>query len=140
MAKNKNITVDVTVQAPVAKTWKYLTEPEHITQWNNASDDWHTPSATNDLREGGKFTCRMEAKDGSAGFDFGGTYSKVIPLKHIAYTMDDGRTVMVQFEDRGGETHITEAFDAESENPVEMQREGWQAILDNFKKYTESHI
>lgn len=131
------ITVETTVHAPAAKVWTCWTESTHIMQWNNASDDWHTPTATNDLREGGTFTCGMEAKDGSMGFDFGGTYSKVVPHEHIAYTMGDGRKVTVQFEDKGGETHITETFEAESQNSVDMQRGGWQAILDNFKKYTE---
>ncbi len=132
------ITVETTVDAPVEKGWEFWTAPEHIMQWNNASDDWHTPSATNDLREGGVFTARMEAKDGSAGFDFGGTYTKVLEHKQIEYTMDDGRKVSVQFDGHGGHTHVTESFDPESENSIEMQREGWQAILDNFKKYTES--
>lgn len=138
MSEKPLITVETTVNAPVETVWSYWTEPEHITQWNSASDDWHTPRATNDLREGGMFTCRMEAKDGSAGFDFGGTYTKVLDCRQIDYTMDDGRTVSITFEQQDGHTHITESFDAESENPLEMQRQGWQAILDRFKAYVES--
>lgn len=131
--------METTVNAPIEKVWECWTTPEHIMQWNNASDDWHTPSATNDLREGGTFTCRMEAKDGSAGFDFGGKYTKVLEHKHIDYTMDDGRKVSITFDEHDGHTHITESFDPESENSVEVQQQGWQSILDNFKKYTESH-
>ncbi len=108
-------------------------------QWNNASDDWHTPKATNDLRVGGAFASRMEAKDGSVGFDFGGTYTKVMPHALIAYVMDDDRAVSVIFEQRGKATQITETFEAEKTNSAEMQRQGWQAILDNFKKYAETH-
>ncbi len=111
---------------------------EHIIHWNNASDDWHTPKAENDLREGGTFTSRMEAKDGSMGFDFGGTYTKVVLNKTIEYAMSDGRKVSIVFDSRGGHTHITETFDPESENSREMQQQGWQAIIDNFKKYAES--
>ncbi len=133
------ITVETTVNAPLDTVWNFWTTPEHIMQWNSASDDWHTPSATNDLREGGSFTARMEAKDGSMGFDFGGTYTKVLGQKQIDYTIGDGRKVSVMFEEKDGGTHITESFDAESENPVEMQRGGWQSILENFKKYTEAH-
>jgi uncharacterized protein YndB with AHSA1/START domain len=132
------ITVETTVNTPVATVWKYWSEPEHIKQWNNASDDWHTPSATNDLRDGGSFTARMEAKDGSFGFDFGGTYSKVVGHKEISYTMGDGRKVTVLFKEKDGHTHITETFDPECENAPEVQKQGWQSILDNFKKYAES--
>ncbi len=132
------ITVETTVDAPVEKVWECWNTPEHVMQWNNASDDWHTPSGTNDLRAGGEFVYRMEAKDKSFGFDFGGTYTKVEEHKEIAYTMGDGRKVRVQFEGDGERTHITESFDAESENSEELQRQGWQAIIDNFKKYTES--
>lgn len=138
-SQNSPITVTTTVNAPIQKVWNYWATPEHIMQWNSASPDWHTPSATVDLREGGTFTARMEAKDGSVGFDFGGTYTKVIDGKEIGYTMGDDRKVLVTFEETDGATHITETFDPESENPIEMQRGGWQAILDNFKTYTESH-
>lgn len=139
MADTSPITVETTVQAPIETTWRLWTEPGHITRWNNASDDWHTPRATVDLREGGRFMSRMEARDGSAGFDFGGTYTTVIPHEKLAYTMDDGRTVSVSFEDRQGATYIIETFDPETTNPREVQRQGWQAILDNFRTYAESH-
>jgi uncharacterized protein YndB with AHSA1/START domain len=139
MSDKTVITVETTVDAPIETVWECWTAPEHIMQWNNASDDWHTPSATNDLRDGGEFTARMEAKDGSVGFDFGGTYTKVIEHKQIDYTMGDGRKVSVTFDSHGGHAHITEKFDAESENSVEMQQQGWQAILDNCKKHVESH-
>ncbi len=108
-------------------------------KWNSASDDWHTPRAESDLHEGGTFSSRMEAKDGSTGFDFGGTYTKVVPNKQLAYVMSDGRKVSIDFVEQDGKTHITETFDAETENPIDMQRDGWQSILNNFKKYTESH-
>lgn len=133
------ITVEATVNAPVEKVWNYWNTPEHITQWNNASDDWHTPRSENDLRVGGKFNARMEAKDGSFGFDFGGVYDDVREHKHIAYTLGDERKVTVTFAANGNQTKVTETFEAESQNPVEMQRGGWQAILDNFKTYTEGH-
>ena len=133
------LTVETTVAAPVEKVWDYWTKPEHITKWNNASDDWHTPRATNDLRTGGTFTARMEAKDGSFGFDFGGTYDEVKQHEIIAYTMGDGRKVKVTFSPEGDGTKVVETFDAESTHSVEMQRGGWQAILDNFKKYAESN-
>jgi uncharacterized protein YndB with AHSA1/START domain len=132
------ITVEATVNAPIDTVWRCWTEPEHIMQWNSASPDWHTPSATVDLKEGGTFTSRMEAKDGSMGFDFGGTYTKVMEHKQIDYVMGDGRTVSITFDSHGGHTHISETFDAESENPIEMQQAGWQSILDNFKMYVES--
>lgn len=137
VAEFEKITINATIQAPVEKVWTYWTEPEHIVKWNQASEDWHAPSAENDLREGGKFVTRMEAKDGSAGFDFGGIYDEVKLHEVIAYTMDDGRKVHATFHDKGGETEVTQTFDAETENPLEFQREGWQAILDNFKKYAE---
>ena len=134
-----NITVATTVNAPVAKVWEFWTNPKHITNWNNASDDWHTPRAENDLRVGGKFLSRMEAKDGSMGFDFNGVYDEVKTNELIAYTIEDGRKVKINLEDLGNETNITETFEAENENSVELQRGGWQSILDNFKKYTEEN-
>jgi uncharacterized protein YndB with AHSA1/START domain len=134
-----SISIETTVKAPVEKVWKFYTSPEHITKWNQASEDWHSPSATNDLRVGGKFSTRMEAKDGSFGFDFGGTYTDVVTHKIIAYKMDDERRVKIDFGATGNETWIVVKFDAESQNPIEMQRGGWQAILHSFKKYTESH-
>ena len=133
------ITVEATVNAPVEKVWQYWGKPEHIVKWCYATDDWHTPRAENDLRTGGKFTSRMEAKDGSMGFDFGGVYDKVEEHKYIEYTIGDGRKVKIDFDANGNFTHITESFEAESTHPIEMQREGWQAIMDNFKKYTEQN-
>jgi uncharacterized protein YndB with AHSA1/START domain len=134
-----NITVESTINAPVEKVWKFWSLPEHIKKWNNASDDWHTPSSENDLRPGGKFSTRMEAKDGSFGFDFGGIYDEVKTNELITYTMGDGRKVKVVFTSNGNTTTVTETFEAESQNPVEMQKGGWQAILDNFKKYVEAN-
>lgn len=136
---NKTITVENTVNAPVEKVWEFWTGPEHITKWSNASDDWHTPFAENDLRTGGKFMSRMEAKDGSFGFDFGGVYDDVVTHERIAYTMGDGRKVAIAFSSNGNETKVTETFEPENQNPLEMQQAGWQAILDNFKKYTEGN-
>ncbi len=133
----KVVTVETMVNAPIEKVWQYWTQPEHIMQWNNANDDWHTPRAENDVRPGGKFNIRMEAKDGSFGFDFAGVYDQVEEKKRIEYTMGDGRKVVVSFSEVEGGTHVIESFDAESENPVEMQRAGWQAILDNFKRHVE---
>jgi uncharacterized protein YndB with AHSA1/START domain len=133
------VTIETTIQAPVEIVWEYWTNPEHITQWNAASVDWHTPRAENDLRVGGRFESRMEAKDGSFGFDFGGVYDEVKVNELIAYTMDDGRAARITFTDLDEETQVTETFEAESENPIEMQRTGWQSILDNFKKYVEEN-
>ena len=133
------ITVQTTVHAPVEKVWEYWSAPEHITKWNNASDDWHSPRSENDLRTGGKFSTRMEAKDGSMGFDFGGVYDDVKINELIEFTMGDGRKVTINFSSRGDETNIVETFDAEDTYSIEMQRGGWQAILDNFKKYTEAN-
>jgi uncharacterized protein YndB with AHSA1/START domain len=135
----KPITVESTINAPVAKVWELWTKPEHIVKWNNASDDWHTPSAKNDLRTGGKFSSRMEAKDGSWGFDFEGIYDNVKEHEHIAYKMADGRKVSIDFKSTNGGTIVKETFDPETENTIELQRSGWQAILDNFKKYAEAN-
>ena len=132
------ITVETNVNAPVGKVWKYWTEPDHITKWSFASDDWHSPWAKNDLRTGGAFSSRMEAKDGSFGFDFGGVYDDVQDKKYISYTMGDGRKVEIWFKPSGNTTSVVESFEAESENSVELQKTGWQAIMDNFKKYVES--
>jgi uncharacterized protein YndB with AHSA1/START domain len=133
------VTVQSSVNAPIEKVWDYWNAPEHITKWNSASPDWHTPKSENDLRVGGRFTARMEAKDGSFGFDFGGVYDEVIPHEKISYTMDDGRKTDITFIKEGGQTKVVETFDAETSNPIEMQQGGWQAILDNFKKYTENN-
>ncbi len=136
---NKNtITVQSIIKAPVEKVWKLWTSPEHITQWNNASEDWHTPRAENDLRAGGKFLSRMEAKDGSFGFDFCGVYDEVKSNELIEYTLDDDRKVKIIFTGNGNATNVLETFEAESTNSIELQRTGWQSILDNFKKYVES--
>lgn len=129
------VTIEATIQASLEKVWSVWTSPEHIVKWNAASDDWHTTKAENDLRVGGRFLSRMEAKDGSFGFDFTGTYDEVVQYELIAYTMEDGRKVRVYFSQSGKSTKIVSVFDAEQENPVDMQRNGWQAILDNFAKY-----
>lgn len=133
------ITVQTPIQADVQKVWDYYTKPEHMTQWNFAADDWHCPKAENDLRPGGKLKSRMEAKNGSFGFDFEATYDEVQEPKKISYTMGDGRQATTLFEGSGGNTNLTITFDAENQNPVEMQQQGWQAILNNFKKYTENN-
>ncbi len=132
------ITVENVVKAEIEKVWNSWNSPEHIMQWCNASDDWHAPHAENDLREGGKFTTTMAAKDGSFSFDFGGTYSTVKQHELIEYQMEDGRRVSIQFNPEKDGVKVVEKFEAESENSLEMQQGGWQAILDNFKKYTES--
>lgn len=133
------ITIENTVNKPVEKVWEYWSKPEHIKQWNNASDDWHTTRAENDLRPGGSFLSRMEAKDGSFGFDFGGVYDDVRKNEYIEYTLGDGRKVKNNFTSQGDKTKLVINFEAETENSIEMQRGGWQAILDNFKKYTEAN-
>lgn len=133
------ITVSATVNAPIEKVWEYFSKPEHIVQWNNASDDWHTPKAENDFRPGGSFLYRMEAKDASFGFDFGGTFNDVQEHRKIVYTIGDGRKVELDFSSEGEATNIVEKFEAESTHSLEMQKAGWQAILDNFKKYTETN-
>lgn len=132
------INIKTTVNAPVEKVWKIWSSPEHITKWSSASEDWHTPKAENDLRPGGRFSSRMEAKDGSMGFDFNGTYDVVKPHEKIGYTLGDGRKVDIYFRSHGETTDIDQTFEPEHSNPEDMQRAGWQAILDNFKKYTES--
>lgn len=133
------ITVQTSVKAPKELVWKYFTEPEHIVNWYHASDDWHTPKATNDLQVGGKFNFRMEAKDGSFGFDFEGVYEQIISNELIEYSLADDRKVIIEISSVADITIVTETFDTETENPVKVQRSGWQAILDNFKKYTEAN-
>lgn len=135
--KTKKITIAAKIKAPVNKVWEFWTSPKHITQWNQASDDWHSPRAENDLRVGGKFLSRMEAKDGSVGFDFEGVYDEVKTHERIVYSMSDGRRVEIQFNGEGDNTAVTETFDAENTHPIEMQKEGWQSILNNFKEYVE---
>lgn len=133
------ITVTTTVNAPQERVWDFFTSPMHVIHWNHASDDWQTSYAENDLRTGGAFLSRMEARDGSEGFDFSGRYSEVIPGKIIAYTLDDGRNVHISFSVTAGGTLVTESFMTEDENSAELQKAGWQAILDNFRKYVEGY-
>ena len=134
----KPITIKTTVNAPIEKAWKCWTTPADIMAWNHASDDWHCPKAENDLRAGGLFSSTMAAKDGSFSFDFAGTHTEVIENQRIASTMGDGRKMSVTFGTVEKKTLVTEVFEPENENPIELQRDGWQAILDNFKKYVES--
>ena len=139
MDEKKTITVQAVINAPVEQVWKLYTEPEHVMKWNNASNDWHTPRAENDLKVGGKFLYRMEAKDGSSGFDFDGTYKQIIANELIVYSISDGRKVEVTFtKDDNARTKMDTTFEAESTNSIEMQRDGWQAILNNFKIYVET--
>jgi uncharacterized protein YndB with AHSA1/START domain len=139
---NSKITIEAIVEANVEKTWEAYTHPTHITQWNFADSSWHCPHAENDLRVEGKYSARMEAKDGSFGFDFEGIYNKVELNKELSYhlgtALGEGREVTTLFESQGEKTLVTTTFDPENENPVEMQKMGWQMILDNFKKYVES--
>ena len=139
-AQKLKIKVDAFVKTPVHVVWKLWNTPEDITHWNNASDDWHTPSAQIDLKPSGKFLYRMEAKDGSAGFDFSGVYDLVKEREFIAYTVGDGRKVEINFTRIGADTKIIETFEAENQNSIELQRNGWQAILNNFKKYAETRL
>jgi uncharacterized protein YndB with AHSA1/START domain len=137
-ADEKKISIKARIKAPVEVAWKCWTSPEDIMRWNNASPDWHTPRAENDLRVGGSFIYRMESKDGKFGFDFGGVYTSVKLHKQIAYSLGDGRKVEVTFSSQGPQTEIEEKFEAEGTNPIEIQRKGWQAILDNFALHTET--
>ncbi len=136
---NNTITVQTTVKAPIKKVWEFWNKPEHIKDWAFASDDWEAPTSENDVRVGGKFKTRMQSKDSKEGFDFEGNYTAVKEHKLIEYDMTDGRHVKVTFEKTPDGVSITETFDPEKENPQELQRKGWQAILDNFKKYVESN-
>jgi uncharacterized protein YndB with AHSA1/START domain len=130
--------VETVVKSGLDDVWNAWNNPADIKEWNAAADDWHTTSSTVDLREGGQFTARMEAKDGSAGFDFEGTYTRIVPNRIIQYRMSDGREVEVEFTERAGGVHVRETFDAETENTPELQRQGWQAILDNFGRHVEA--
>lgn len=134
---SERITVQTIVKAPAAKVWEVWTAPHHIKNWNTASEEWHTTKVDNNPVPGGGFSWRMEAKDGSFCFDFEGVYKEVIPYHTIRYNLADGRNVVVQFKEAGTETVITETFEPENENDVALQKMGWQAILNNFKKYTE---
>ncbi len=135
----KPITIEAIVKASVSKVWEYWNKPEHIVRWAFASDDWEALAPENDLRSGGTFKTTMAAKDKSASFDFTGVYTAVKEHELIEYTMDDGRHVKVEFTELPESVKVTEAFEPESENSEEMQRSGWQAILDNFKKYVEGN-
>lgn len=132
------ITVETVVKSDLNTVWAAWSNPEDIRQWNAASDDWHTTQSSVDLRQGGKFSSRMEAKDGSVGFDFEGTYTRIVARKVIEYRMEDGRDVRVEFTEAAGGVLVRETFDAESENEPELQRQGWQAILDNFARHVEA--
>ena len=135
------ISVEVTINANVETVWEKFTKPEHIVQWNAASADWHTPSASNDLTLGGRFNYRMEARDGSMGFDLGGVYEVVITNDRLRYRLDDNRLVHVLMvpEADNTQTRLVEMFETETQNPPELQKQGWQAILNNFKQYVEGH-
>lgn len=133
------ITIKATINTSINKVWEFWTLPEHITKWSFASPDWHTPYAENDLREGGKFKSTMAAKDGSMSFDFEGEYTLVKINEAIEYVMADGRKVEISFNETPNGVEIIESFDPETQNPEEMQRRGWQAILDNFKSYVENN-
>jgi len=132
----QTITIETDVNVSRDKAWEFYTKPEHITQWNNASPDWECPRAGNDLKVGGTFSYRMQAKDGSGGFNFEGTYTEVVPNDRIAYTFG-GRKASVIFETKNGSTHVSVAFEVEKENPIEVQRAGWQAILGSYRRYAE---
>jgi uncharacterized protein YndB with AHSA1/START domain len=140
MTTATRITISALVNKPVAHVWKIWSDPAHIMQWCAASDDWHCPKAANVLKTGGKFSSTMAARDGSFSFDFEGVYDDVQPNKRIAYTMSDGRTCEILFVEENGGVRITESFDAETQNSVEVQRGGWQAILDRFKAYAEKQV
>jgi uncharacterized protein YndB with AHSA1/START domain len=133
------ITVSVKIDATIERVWNCFTQPEHIVNWNFASDDWHSPYAENDLTVNGLFKYTMAAKDGSFSFDFEGNYTQIETHKTIAYTMGDGRKAILHFTENGNQTEIVELFEPENQNPEEMQQFGWQAILNNFKKYTEQN-
>ena len=132
------ITVETVANAKLSQVWDAWNNPADIKRWNTAHSDWHTTRSTVDLREGGKFVSRMEAKDGSAGFDFEGTYTRIVPLETIEYQIGDGREVEVEFVERPGGVLVKVTFDTETENPPELQRQGWQAILDNFGRHVET--
>ncbi len=134
----KKITVAAVAKVPLQQAWDAWNNPADIKQWNSAQDDWHTTRSIVDLREGGRFLARMEARDGSAGFDFEGIYTRVVPHQTIEYRMSDGREVQVEFAERPDGVHVTETFDPENENSPELQRQGWQAILDNFARHVEA--
>lgn len=131
------VSVTATINSPTEKVWECWTNPQHVTNWNFASDDWHCPKAENNLVVEGKFSYRMEAKDGTMGFDFSGKFTLLDKPTQIQTLLDDNRKVEVFFFDRDGQTIIQENFEAETENSIELQKQGWQAILNNFKGYCE---
>ncbi|HCM76929.1 MAG TPA: polyketide cyclase [Cytophagales bacterium] len=134
-----SITIEATIDAPVEKVWQFWNDPQHITQWNAASDDWHCPHSTVELKVGGKFSSTMAAKDGSMSFDFGGIYTAIEKHQLIEQKLEDERKVKIQFLSQNGKTKVIETFDAEGENTIEMQKNGWQAILDNFRRHVEKN-
>ncbi len=134
----EKITVRATISENIKKVWDYYTKPEHITKWNFANEDWHCPRATNDLRVGGRYVARMESKDGSYGFDFNAIYTEVNQPQKLSYEFG-GRFATVEFKELSGQTEVIITFDPENEYPLDVQRQGWQAILDNFKRYTEAN-
>ncbi len=136
--ETNSITVRISTKENLEKVWDYFTQPKHIVNWNNASDDWHCPKSENDLKVGGTFTATMASKDGSMSFDFTGTYTEVVLMKKFVYTIADGRKVTVKFDVLDGNVILTENFEPENENSIELQRGGWQSILNNFKKYIEN--
>ena len=136
--QNSIITIESLINAPVSKVWTYWNEPEHITRWYFASDDWHAPEAENNLKVGGKLKINMAAKDGSFSFDFEGTHTYIVFEKKIDFTIADGRRVAVSFNQEEDQTRVIESFEMETQNSEELQRSGWQAILNNFKKYVET--
>lgn len=138
--ENNFIKIETSIDAPIEKVWELFIQPAHIVKWNSASDDWHTVQAKNDLYIGGKFSYRMEAKNGSMGFDFNGTYTRVKPLEYIEYVIEDGRKVKISFIAQVDSIKILEMFEAETVNPIEAQKQGWQSILNNFKRYVEINM
>lgn len=131
------ITVQASVNAPLEKVWDHYTQPKHIVNWNFADTSWHCPAAENDMQVGGTYKARMEAKDGSNGFDFEAVYTEIVEKERFSYTFWD-RTATVTFQNLGAQTLVTVTFDPEDENPIDMQQAGWQMILNNFKSYTEA--
>lgn len=132
------IAIEAVIDADIQKVWNYYNSTEHITKWNYASDDWHCPKVENDMKIGGIYFARMEAKDGSFGFDFKAIYDEIIPMAKVAYTLEDERKVITAFEKQDHKTRVITVFDAEKINPTDMQKAGWQAILNNFKRYSET--
>ena len=133
-----NITIETLVHAPINLVWDTWNSPNHVVHWNHASDDWHSPKAENNFVVGGKFVYRMEAKDNSFGFDFSGTYEEIVDKKRVVTRLDDNRLVKTEFHVENDSVRIVDTFEAEDQNSIELQREGWSAILNNYKLYTES--